>query len=184
MQQAHDDLNRILTDFTSNETALREVMGGLSEKQLNWEAGAGKSWSILQCVSHLALSNESYTGGIRSVLRPDAPRGRDPVRPSAPGAIFLKKLEPPVRQKVRAPEKIVPLTSLAKESVLTAFAQTHNQIQNLVQEVAELDLNRLKFRNPLLPLLRVRVGTALLIMAAHERRHLWQAQRVREAVQH
>jgi hypothetical protein len=70
-----------------------------------------------------------------------------------------------------------------KDNVLLAFARTHDQIRNLVDEVAYLDLNRLKFRNPLLPLLRVRVGTALLIMAAHERRHLWQAQRVREGVQ-
>jgi hypothetical protein len=183
MQPAYDDLKRILADFTSNETAVGEVIGVLSEKQLNWQPETGRSWSILQCVSHLALSNEFYTGGIRSVVGANGPRRRDPVSPSAPGAIFLKKLEPPVRQKVRAPEKLVPATGLTKDSVLAAFTRSHNQIQNLVQEAAELDLNRLKFRNPLLPLLRVRVGTALLIMAAHERRHLWQAQRVREAVQ-
>jgi hypothetical protein len=183
MQPVQDDLKRILADFTSNEGALREVIGGLSDQQLNWQSEPRKSWSVLQCASHLALSNESYTGGIRSVPgRGGRPRS-GPVRPSAPGAFFLKKLEPPVTKRVKAPPKIVPEPVLVKDNVLLAFARTHDQIRNLVDEVADLDLNRLKFRNPLLPLLGVRVGTALLIMAAPERRHLWQAQRVREGVQ-
>ena len=183
MQPVHDDLKRILADFTSNEGALYEVMGGLSEQQLNWRPEPRKSWSILQCASHLALSNESYTGGIRSVLGKGGPRRTGPVRPSAPGAFFLKKVEPPVTKRLKAPPEIVPEPVLVKDSVLLAFARTHDQIRNLVDEIADLDLNRLKFRNPLMPFLRVRVGTALLIMAAHERRHLWQAQRVREGVQ-
>jgi hypothetical protein len=180
---AHDDLTRILANFHANEAALEQLVQGLSEDQLNWQATKGASWSILQCVSHLALSNESYTGGIRSVLSPGSPRRKGPVRPSAPGAFFIRKLEPPASKRVKAPNKIVPQPVLAKDGVLDAFARTHDQIRKVVDEGAELDLNGLKFRNPLLPVLRVRVGTGLLIMAAHERRHLWQAQQVRKAVQ-
>lgn len=183
MLVAHDDLDRILADFDANEATVQEIMRGLSEEQLNWQAAAGKSWSILQCVSHLALANESYTGGIRSVIKANGPRRRGPVRPSAPGAVFLKNLEPPVTVKISAPRKIVPQPRLRRDGVLDAFARTHKQIRNIMHESAELDLNRIKFRNPFLPIIRMRVGTTLLIMAAHERRHLWQAQQVREGVQ-
>jgi len=44
----------------------------------------------------------------------------------------------------------------------------------------ELDFNRVRFRNPFVPLLRFTVGTGLMIINAHDRRHLWQAQRVKE----
>jgi hypothetical protein len=82
MQPVQDDLKRILADFTSNEGALREVIGGLSDQQLNWQSEPRKSWSVLQCASHLALSNESYTGGIRSVPGRGGPPRSGPVRPS------------------------------------------------------------------------------------------------------
>jgi hypothetical protein len=35
MQPVHDDFDRILADFTSNETALQDVIRDLSEEQLD-----------------------------------------------------------------------------------------------------------------------------------------------------
>lgn len=47
----------------------------------------------------------------------------------------------------------------------------------------DLDLNRIRFRNPFIGLLRYSVGTALLVIGAHDRRHLWQANQVRAAAE-
>jgi hypothetical protein len=43
-----------------------------------------------------------------------------------------------------------------------------------------LDFGRVKVRSPFVPLLRVDLESAFLVVAAHERRHLWQARRVTE----
>ncbi|HSB53345.1 MAG TPA: hypothetical protein VLD58_03280, partial [Gemmatimonadales bacterium] len=43
-----------------------------------------------------------------------------------------------------------------------------------------LDLNGTRFANPFLPLVRFSVGTGFQVIAAHQRRHLWQAGRIRE----
>jgi hypothetical protein len=66
--------------------------------------------------------------------------------------------------------------------VSDTFRGSHNKIRTLTEEAGNPDLNRLRFRNPLFPILRVRVGAGRLIMPAHQRHHLWQAQRVREAM--
>jgi hypothetical protein len=38
-----------------------------------------------------------------------------------------------------------------------------------------------RFQNPFVPLLRFTIGTGLLVINAHDRRHLWQAERVEDA---
>jgi hypothetical protein len=45
------------------------------------------------------------------------------------------------------------------------------------------DVNRIRFRNPFIPVLRFTVGTGLEILSNHQRRHLLQAERVRESLE-
>jgi hypothetical protein len=65
--------------------------------------------------------------------------------------------------------------------VLEGFLRAQEMIRAVLLENAGLDLNRIRFRNPFIGFLRFTVGAGLLIIAAHDRRHLWQAGRVREA---
>ena len=51
----------------------------------------------------------------------------------------------------------------------------------LISDSADLDVNRATFKNPFLSVIKVRVGTALRLIAAHDRRHLWQADQVKKA---
>ena len=183
----HADLDVTRLDFEANEAALRDLTNNLSTAELNWQPEDRRAWSILQCAEHLALAHGAYLGAMWPAVRGGKASGlrrKGPIRPSATGALFLKKLEPPVTRKVRAPKVLVPAVDHNKDEVMAKFARTHEQIRDLIRDAADLDLNGIKFRNPLLPLLRVRAGTGLLIMAAHERRHLWQARQVRNALEH
>jgi hypothetical protein len=49
-----------------------------------------------------------------------------------------------------------------------------------VSRAAAHDVNRVRFGNPFLPLIRFTVGTGLQIVARHNHRHLLQAERVRQ----
>ena len=61
------------------------------------------------------------------------------------------------------------------------FLHSQEDMRRVVRESADLDLNRIRFRNPFIGFLRFTVGAGLLIIAAHNRRHLWQAEQVRRA---
>jgi hypothetical protein len=52
------------------------------------------------------------------------------------------------------------------------------RIASLVTSSAGKDLNSVRFRNPLVPLVRFTVSSGFLIIAAHARRHMWQAEQV------
>jgi hypothetical protein len=61
-----------------------------------------------------------------------------------------------------------------------ALSRCAPQIRDTITDCADLDVNRATFQNPFLPLIKVRVGR-LRIIAAHDRRHLWQAEQVETA---
>lgn len=171
------DLQSVEEALAANEKAARDVVAGLTGTQLDLQPGG--RWSILQCIEHVTIANRAYTQAIAKSLNNNHRSRRGAITPSAGGRWFLNQLEPPVKKKVRAPAKIVPNSGKTGAEILGAFDQSHAEIRNLIPLASTRDLNAIKFRNPLFPLLRVRIGTGLLIMAAHERRHLWQAGNVK-----
>jgi hypothetical protein len=96
--------------------------------------------------------------------------------------MFLWSMEPPARMKLKAPlAGMQPASSHEKGALLTEFSRRQGEVIALVRATGDLDLNGVRFSNPMLNGLRLfNVATGLLVIAAHERRHLWQARRVLE----
>jgi hypothetical protein len=95
-----------------------------------------------------------------------------------PSAKFTREMEPPSRTKMRAPGKIRPRPTLNPEGILPQFMKAMDRVSTLAGSTAGKDLNSVRFRNPLFPLVRFTVASGFLIIAAHGRRHLWQAEQV------
>jgi hypothetical protein len=112
-------------------------------------------------------------------------RGWNRTGPGIPGFFgrkFIESLEPPVKRRTSAPGKIKPRPVTSREAILRDYHQAHDEVRRLITESATLDTNRATFGNPFLPLIRVRVSTGFSIIAAHDRRHLWQAEQVERAL--
>ncbi len=86
--------------------------------------------------------------------------------------------EPPPKIKLPAPKKISPPSKLTT-AVISDFQALQKQLADFVQEWGGADLGDLKVKDPLFPL-HLTVDTELLIIAAHNRRHLWQAENVKK----
>jgi len=180
------DVMRILSDITVNEAVARDISAGLNEEQLNWQQVSGRSWSILQCLDHMALTNLKYTAAMQRAVDV-APRPQRPwtgsIASSLIGRRFIKGIEPPVRVvKLKAPPTIEPPVRRTAGEVFSLLIESHEAIREVIKSSAGLNLNAVEFRNPFVPLLRPSLGTGLLLLTAHERRHLWQAENVRRAV--
>ena len=59
------------------------------------------------------------------------------------------------------------------------FETLQKQLADFVQEWGDADLGDLRVKDPLFPM-HLTVDTELLIIAAHNRRHLWQAENVKK----
>jgi hypothetical protein len=148
--------------------------------QLTWQPAGGEAWSIYECFDHLTLSIDVYLAAIEAAVL-NARTGGAADRLRASGLIatkLLASLEPPVRRKFGAPSKIRPRPTLNPEKILPDFLEATNRLGALVKSTAGKDLSSVKFRNPLIPLLRFTVSSGFLIAAAHGRRHLWQAEQI------
>jgi hypothetical protein len=60
---------------------------------------------------------------------------------------------------------------------------SHADVLAFVRGHADLDLASIGFPNPFVRGIRFSLATGLHVIAAHERRHLWQAWRVRGAIE-
>ena len=147
---------------------------------LDWPAEG--AWSIAQGLDHLATANLVYLAPMRDAAARAQASGalrRGPIAPGVFARMFIWSLEPPVRTRMKAPGKIRPAAQVERAVLTASFQQAHADVTALLLEAAHLDLNRARFANPFIRGVRMSLGSAFLILAAHERRHLWQAENVR-----
>jgi hypothetical protein len=64
-----------------------------------------------------------------------------------------------------------------------AKALSKQKARELVLRAGNYNVNRVRFKNPFIPGLRFTVGTGLEILLGHQRRHLLQAERIRERLE-
>lgn len=172
------DIEELLSSFAAATRELEALYAATPAAVLE-AAPAGGGWSVAQGVEHLALTNFQYLAAMREAVKPalhlEHHARTGPLKPGWPTRLFLRHLEPPVTQRVKAPKTIEPAGKVDARAALKEFLQSQHAAVELLRECAHLDLNRIRFANPLVPGLRFTVGAGFLILAAHERRHLWQA---------
>jgi len=178
------DLQRILDDINAADRAADVIAAACSDEQFHWRPREGQGWSIGECLDHLATINVVYGNAIRQGIQNARTRGwtrRTAAAPGFFGSLFVKSLEPPVTRRLRAPANTRPGPQRSRDATLAAYHAAHEQIRAMVADAAEIDANRACFVNPFIRVVRVRVSTGLSVIAAHDRRHLWQAEQVRRA---
>lgn len=157
-----------------------DVVSGLSNDQASWQPDQGASWSVSQCLEHMANANRVYLEPLKLAAK-KAGTGHTPYRTAGWfSRYFLRKTEPPPTTKIKAPRKIGPhsATPINKLEALAQFLRYNHAVERFVVDTAALDLCGVRFKNPFIPGLNFTVATGLLIIAAHNRRHLWQAEQV------
>ena len=175
-----DDLAAILRGLEESDHEARSLIAELDEERFNQRPDE-RSWSVAQCLDHLNVANRLYLEAMWNAV--EAARSKNAARrgPIQPGIIeswFIRSMGPQPRRRLPAPRKIVPAARKSRAEVEEEWTRIQAQLRALLHEAAPLDLNRTRFVNPFVPLVRFSVGTGFLVIETHERRHLWQARQV------
>ena len=172
---------RLRSELDAADARALALGKALTNAQLNWKPGPD-IWSVGQCLEHLSISNEVYMRAISRSLGV-APSGPvDEITPGWFGRWFIQRYIEPATQRTRAraPRKIVPVAKHVDSSILERFIASNVAVRDVIGRAQQHDVNRVRFRNPFVPLIRFTVGTGLQIIARHNHRHLLQAERVIE----
>lgn len=172
---------RLIAELDAADERAKALVKDLNPQQLNWQPQPG-TWSVGQCLEHLCITDEVYLPAIAISLR-DKPVS--PVQDITPGWFarwFITSfIEPsPKTKRARAPKKIVP-SAQVESSVLDRFLRSNQAAREFIRQAGNYDVNHIRFKNPLLPVLRFTAGTGLEIVSRHERRHLLQAERAKQS---
>jgi hypothetical protein len=172
---------RLAFELSANDQTAQALVAGIGIEQLNWQSVPG-SWSVGQCLEHLCAVNEAYLIAISAALEEKADSPVEQITPGWFGRWFIRSfVEPsPNSRRVSSPAKVRPGAKVDL-SVITRFLSGNKSCRELIVRARTKDVNRIRFWNPFVPGIRFTVGTALEIIASHERRHLLQAERVRDA---
>jgi hypothetical protein len=177
------ELQGLLDAIGACERDAETLLVDLTEPELNWQERPGVSWSVGQCLDHLAVMNPFYLSSFVPLVV--AARGAGPFRglASTPGGNwFVGSLEPPVTRRMKSPSPAVPASTVSRDAILDTYKRSHDPYRALVLASADVDVTRVKGPNPFFKMIAMRVSTVLKIIPAHDRRHLWQAANVKRAL--
>ena len=180
-----DHLVPELREYDRQFSAIRRdaelLLDGLTERELVWHAERG-TWSIVECLNHLAVSGNQSLSNIRSAIvdaRSKGLLGAGPFRHSFHGNVLIRLMDAPPVIRFKVPKAYRPLPDVSVAEVLTAFFLCQDELARVLRDANGLDLARVKVANPVSNWFRLSLGQEFALTAAHERRHLWQALRVR-----
>ena len=189
----HGDLKESLGELRAAGAEAEELTSDLTPEQLSWRPEP-EAWSIAECLDHLVRTGEAYLEVLDEAIEEGRGRGlrasgvRGDYRPSLVGRWLPGLLEPPPGLKIPAPRRIRPRPPEPAGSTdeddahpSAAFLDLRQRLARRLVAADDLDIARIRVPSPFVPLLRFDLGAAFRVIAAHERRHLYQARRVREA---
>lgn len=137
------------------------------------------SWSAAECLSHLSISTEMFLPVLQKAIDDARARGvtadRKP-KMDAIGRVLRWFLEPPIRSRVKTAAPFVPKSVRAKAEAFGDFSALQSKLIDMLHAAQGLDLRKVKIVSPFDRRVKYNLYSAFRIVAAHQRRHLWQAE--------
>ena len=141
------------------------------------------SWSVTECLDHLARTTLSFLPAIsRAVATAPKLDTNRPLRTGTIAALLIRSLEPPYRLRYKVIRQLVPQET-DFEAAWSNFEKSQSQLSEAVQSAAGLAIDKVKVQCPVYARVTYSVYGAFRMLAAHERRHLWQMQQILAALQ-
>jgi hypothetical protein len=174
------ELEEYRCQFVAIKDDATALLSAVNTEQFNWRLQPG-SWSIAECFDHLNVTGKLYGRTVDEKIHEASSRqwfGRGPFRHGWLGNLLVKLTEPPVKLKVKAPAQFLPQAHKLVDVVAAEFLHLQEQFILRLADANGIDLARIKIPSPVNDLLKLTLGQVFGLIAAHERRHLWQARQV------
>jgi hypothetical protein len=180
MKEFNQNTEIFLKQFEEIQTWADKLKSDLTEEKFNQKPANG-GWSVGECIEHLNQVAEMYLPQIKDAITKAEKKELFSNKEFKPRFIqkkMIDSLEPPYKMKMKTFKSMKPASSLSMEDVLGRFNKLNNDFIGLIEESDKLDYNKAVVISPVSSLIKFKLGEAYLFLAAHTRRHLWQAEQV------
>ena len=185
-QLLHPQLDEIKTQLDAASEKAVSIVNGVNFELLKKRPQPAQ-WSIAECLVHLNLSSQAEINVLSETCRqmPDKrTRVESRFKMDLLGRFLKWTLEPPPISifKMKTTEQFQPLDVKSPGEALPTFLDLQEQLKACADAVNGLPLDRIKVVSPFNRKIKYNLLSFFHILLAHERRHLWQAERVKEAI--
>lgn len=146
---------------------------------------APNDWAIGECITHLNITSERFIPLFDDAIRDGRARKLEANGPYGKGLIgwaLVRFSEPPYRIKTTTAAAFIPVTVEPMTDTLERFDYLQLEVQVRIDRAAGLALDRLRLASPFDSRIKYNLYAAFCLLAAHQRRHLWQAEQVKARV--
>jgi hypothetical protein len=174
-------LDAVLHEVESVTLKARNLIAGRSQAQLITSLKA-TSWSAAQCLDHLAQTTNVFLPLIADAMA-QAPRltANRALRTGALTRLFLRNLESPSRLRFKVPASLVPQQH-DFNSAWSAFEESQVELAKAIHSAIGLAIDQVRVESPVYARFSYNAYGALRMLAAHQRRHLWQIEQILKAL--
>jgi len=170
-----DELEKQFTDICAR---FQDLVASAGEEMCAKPAPG--SWSAAECIQHLSLSADAYFPVWQQVIAAAGPRKKEVNAPYSVdfwGRFLCWILEPPARIRSKTPAPYQPIECGKIDEVLNRFLERQERIVAALRRCRERAIDEVKMASPIDSRIRYSIWSSFVVTAAHERRHLWQAER-------
>jgi hypothetical protein len=178
------ELEECRRQFENIKAGAAELAAGLSEPRFTWKPSPSE-WSIQECLGHMNIVGAIQVSKIEEAIELGRARGwaaAGPFTYSRWEQWLVRFTEPPVPRRLKSPRRFIPAHGHPVTAILPTFLHLQDQLMRCLAQADGLDLARVKAALPISNFLKMSLGMVFRQIAAHERRHLAQARRVRGSV--
>lgn len=171
-----------LEDEISRQLEFAKNLEDYAVETLNQKVDA-KSWSVLECLEHMNLSMLVYLDQFKVINNFKPSDGL--VKFGIKGKFFAEGMRPKndkISYKMKTFKKLTPSSHLGHQ-VIENFINYSKWVLDFIKAHKSHDLNRLRVKTALGPLVKLNVAEALSFVIAHNERHIWQASNVLKAIE-
>jgi len=174
----NEKVKKIAEQIDEVTAEARAKFGALNREQLNWRPPDG-GWSVGQCLEHLIKTSEIYSEDFRSIA--DGTRATSFWENWSPLSSFfgrfLTSYMDKDEKKVKTTERFVPPSEI-EENIVDRFEASQQELISLIDSTSNADWDRTKLTSSFQGFVTYSLADAYRIIAAHQRRHIRQADRV------
>ena len=169
----------VRTDLLGNTSRLESLAQSLDESRWSRRASNG-GWSPAECVVHLNTTSEAFVPLIAAAL--DGAKEFCDCSSRRPrfdliGWLLLKSMEPPYKMKMKTTRPFEPPAPGPQSELLPRWNDAQSALIALLERGDAYPISRIKLTSPFSARVKYSIFCAFRIIAAHQRRHLFQAER-------
>lgn len=185
-QVLNPQLTEIKTQLDAASQKADSIVRSVSFEQLR-ERPQPDKWSIAECLVHLNLSSEAEINVLNDAYEQNQTKrmyADKQFKMDLLGRFLKWTLEPPPMflSRLKTTEMFQPIDVEPLGEVLPTFLALQKQLKACADAANGLPLDRIKVVSPFNTKVKYNLLSCFHILLAHERRHLWQAEQVKETI--